>query len=106
MKEYLDILKKKMRKDGVDSSSIKNIQPKYMDNPNKKQQVKCHDLVLIKNNKESSKPSNLETVLEKQKIALSGDGREGILMKSILEEEGYEKAEFDQQVEERFQNML
>ena len=61
---------------------------------------------MIKNNKESSKPSNLETVLEKQKIALSGDGREGILMKSILEEEGYEKAEFDQQVEERFQNML
>jgi len=35
-------------------------------------------------------------MLEKQRIALSADGREGMLMESILEEEATEKAEFDQ----------
>jgi len=45
-------------------------------------------------------------MLEKQRIALSGDGREGMLMESILEEEAIEKAEFDQQVESRLQKVM
>ena len=44
--------------------------------------------------------------MEKQRIALSGDGREGMLMESILEEEATEKAEFDQQVESRLQMVM
>lgn len=44
--------------------------------------------------------------MEKQRIALSGDGREGMLMESILEEEAIEKAEFDQQVESRLQKVM
>ena len=95
MKEYLEILKKKMTKEGVDPNSTINVQPKYMDNPNAKKVEKYHDLLVIKNNKAEAERSNLETVLEKQKIALSGDGREGILMERLLEEEANEKAEFD-----------
>jgi hypothetical protein len=45
-------------------------------------------------------------MLEKQRIALSADGREGMLMESILEEEATEKAEFDQQVESRLQKVM
>ena len=44
--------------------------------------------------------------MEKQRIALSADGREGMLMESILEEEAAEKAEFDQQVESRLQKVM
>ena len=92
---------------------MRNLQPKYMDEPvNRKINKTIQDIELIKlgapspSTRKKRNYTNLETILEKQQIAINSEGQESLQIENIVEEESNAKIDVDNQIQARFSELM